>query len=198
MSPGNAPAALTTAARAALFSVLAMVFLALLAGCASAPPATPIVRSQKPPAEQFSLVARLSVRVDNRLDVVRLRWTRERGEERIGFFSPFGSQVAELTQPAAGPATLQRGRERQTAASINELTESLLGVSLDIDQAALWIQAVGLNVDEPRDLPARDGSLWRVTLEGIAQENGYDHATRLSAVKDGIMVKMVIEEWQAR
>ncbi len=167
-----------------------------MVGCATAPPSAPVVRSQKPPVEQFSLVARLSVRVDNRLDVVRLRWTRTRGEERMGFFSPFGSQVAELSQTAAGPATLRRGKETQTAASINEFTESLLGVSLDIDQAALWIQAAGLNVDEPRDLAARDGSLWRVTLEGIAQENGYDHATRLSAVKDGIMVKMVIEEWQ--
>ncbi len=185
------------AAWAARFIFCALV----LAGCATTEPplpSSPLARSDKPPAQQFSLKARLSVKVENRLDVVSLNWEREQGGDHIDFYSPFGSQVAELTQSSNGGATLRRGKEVQTAASVAELTASLLGVDLDLNQVALWIQAAGLNVGEPRDVPTGQGPPWRVTLEGIAQEKGYDRATRLSAVKEGVMVKMVIEEWQPK
>ncbi|MBI3715140.1 MAG: hypothetical protein HY255_04005 [Betaproteobacteria bacterium] len=186
MTPKRPVAALPAA-------ILTLVWL-LLAGCASVEP--PVARSDKPPAAQFSLTARLSIRVDQRLDVVRLRWKRDNVEERIGFFSPFGSQVAELVQPAGGPATLQRGKDSETAPSINDFTAKLLGVQLDIREMALWTQGAGLTVNETRSIASIDGAVWQVTLEGVAQVEGYDHATRLSAAKEGVIVKMVIEDWR--
>jgi len=183
-----------TRALAALPAALVAFVWLLLAGCVSVEPLA--ARSDKPPVAQFLLTARLSIRVDQRVDVVRVRWKRDDGEERIDFFSPFGSQIAELVQPAGGPATLQRGKDRETAPNINDFTAKLLGVQLDIREMALWTQGAGLTVNQTRTIASADGAVWQVTLEGVAQVEGYDHATRLSAAKEGVIVKMFIEEWR--
>ena len=178
------------------FAVACQVFfLVLMMGCASTPPRQNVLITNTSPAAYFSLAGRLSVRVNDRLDVGNIKWSRTAGEERLGIYTPFGSQVAELVKTADG-VRLRKGDEILTAATVGELTVALLGVALDIDQVAAWVQSVGLIADQPREMPLPDGSTWQVTASALRESGSHVFASRLSAIKEDTVIKLVVDEWR--
>ena len=192
-----------------LLAVMTMV------ACSSLPPSQPAVGRTTSEAQFFTLTGRLSIRQNDRLDSVKLVWSKDSREERLKFFTPFGSQLAELVKitPENGRAevTLNNGNQLTHAASIDELTESVLGVALEVDQIARWIQGAGLIEDLPQDIRLRDGSVWRVTAERFQNaQDIYRYAARISAVKGAhtavgaqfvagdISLRLVVDEWSAQ
>jgi outer membrane biogenesis lipoprotein LolB len=168
---------------------------ALLAGCATVQPSTLLPATNLSPAAHFELSARLSVRVGDRLDVGNIKWSRLPAIERLGVYTPFGSQVAALEKSAAG-VIVRKGDEVFRSASVGELTTTLLGVSLDLDEVARWVQSVGLTADETREQRLSDGTVWQVTCSGLRESAGQLYASRLSAVNGDTVVKLVIDEWR--
>ncbi|MEP7155362.1 MAG: outer membrane lipoprotein LolB [Betaproteobacteria bacterium] len=172
----------------------------LLQGCAtvSAPSLQPASSTAAAlPAKYFELQGRISVRVGERLDPGKITWTRSAQEERIKFFTPLGSQVAELVKVSGGPVTLRRGQETLTAATFTELTATMLGVPLDMDAIAAWTQGIGLTENESVEKRFGNGDVWQVTAEKFQSQGAYRFASRLTAISAETVVRLVIDEWHA-
>ena len=150
-------------------------------------------------AQTFSLNGRISVRVNDKFDSGQIRWSRSVDEERIGLYSPLGSQVAELLiDKRTNIVTLRQGTETTTAASVSELTQSMLGAPLDLDRLNEWVQGVGLIENQATDVTLANGEKWRVTAErfNVAGADGnYRFASRVTATRGDMVVRLVIDEW---
>jgi outer membrane biogenesis lipoprotein LolB len=178
---------------------------AALSGCATLPNETarPTATVTTPKvAAHFSLSGRISVRIDDRLDSAKIVWERNQNEERLKFFSPFGSQLAEVSRFKGGRTTMIQGNETTAAESIAELTQALLGVALETDEVARWVQGDGLTENVPFDFASADGTVWRVTAEKFesatsTDTSGYRYVSRLTATKGATRVRFVIDEWKA-
>lgn len=183
------------------FFVCAIFFvIANLGACTTTPlvpPATvTLPAGQSALAAYFSLNGRISVRVNDKVDSGQIRWNRSAVEERIGLYSPLGTQVAELiSNKRTGMVTLRQANETSSAASVAELTQSLLGVALDLDRMAAWVQGVGLRENENTDMTLGNGEIWRVTAERYVASGQYRFASRVTATSGDIMVRLVIDEW---
>jgi outer membrane biogenesis lipoprotein LolB len=167
---------------------LAGAALCVLASCATAPIAV-------------ELNGRVSVRVGERLETAKIVWSRGRAEERLQFFTPFGSQVAEVIVsrdgPSAGDVTLRRGSETVSASSMAQLTESLLGAALNTDEIARWVQGAGLREDQVVEVTLKDGAVWQVTAEKFQEKFRPDRVvTRLLAIKGDTVVRLFVDEWK--
>lgn len=179
---------------------MAAAALLALVGCASLP-APPVANKPAdiPLVESFELTGRISVRVGDRLETAKIIWQRSPAQERLQFFTPFGSQVAEVERNGSADVTLKRGTEVTTAASIASLTESLLGAPLDTGEIARWVQGAGLTEDEVVEVLLKDGAKWRVTAEKFQARLLPDRVvTRLLAVKDDTVVRLFVDNWQRR
>jgi outer membrane biogenesis lipoprotein LolB len=187
-----------------------MVYFCVLSGCASLPnepadSARPTATVTTPKvAVNFSLSGRISVRIDDRLDSAKIVWERNQNEERLKFFTPFGSQLAEVSRFKGGRTTMIQGSETTAAESIAELTQALLGVALETDEVARWVQGDGLTENVPFDFASADGTVWRVTAEKFesapSTNESKDHhrfVSRLTATKGATRVRFVIDEWKA-
>lgn len=177
-----------------------ILVLATFVGCTSAPKvpnASFTSRSDdRKLTDQFSLTGRISVRVGDKIDSGQIRWQRSARGERIGLYSPLGSQVAELvSDKLSGTATLGQGKEIFTAASVADLTHSLLGVPLDLDRLAAWVQGQGLLENEVVDVEFANGEHWLVTAERFQPVGEYQFASRLIATSKDIIVRLVVDEW---
>jgi outer membrane biogenesis lipoprotein LolB len=147
-------------------------------------------------ATQFSLSGRISVRVGDKIDSGQIRWKRSPSGERIGLYTPLGSQVAELVSDRlAGIATLRRDKETVTAASVAELTHSMLGVAIELDQLAAWVQGQGLIENESREVEFTGGDRWQVTAERYQHVGKHQFASRVIASSKDIVVRLIVDEW---
>jgi outer membrane biogenesis lipoprotein LolB len=148
-------------------------------------------------AEYFSLTGRLSVRQGDRLDTAKIEWLRERDLEVIRFYTPFGSQLAELTA-TAGSATLRRGEAIETAASTADLVARVLGVYVESSSLAGWLQGRGL--EQPLRSAGNTAAVeWRVSGEQWQQgprESRY--AGRLTAISPGgdTSLRLVVDRFE--
>lgn len=178
---------------------VSVIFAAMqMAGCASfgiAPP-QPAPSTMATLAKYFSLQGRISVRVGDKLESGRVTWAKLSPEERIELFTPFGGQVAELIKDTTGRVTLRRGREIETAASMEALTLALLGVALDLEEVARWTQAIGLADDVAAEKFFSNGDKWQVTASRIQVRGNHQIASRVSAVRGDTVVRLVIDEWR--
>jgi outer membrane biogenesis lipoprotein LolB len=173
----------------------------LLSACAtlsSAPDQSPAAVEPAQIARQYWLSGRLSVRVNDRLEIAKIVWERNAGGEHLQFFTPFGGQVADVVRAANGRVTLKQGEETREAESMGALTASLFGAALDTDEISRWIQMTGLADGAARDIALKDGTIWSVTAERPKLIGAYRIFERLSAIKGDTTVRLVIDEWQPR
>jgi outer membrane lipoprotein LolB len=177
---------------------LAWSFWLALASCATTEIAPAIDRL--PPVFDFSLAGRLSVRVADRIDSGGIRWERSTRpkEERIALFSPIGTQVAEIAPDSTGGFAFRRGNDYRSAATVEELAAELLGVALDLDRVAGWLQGAGLDDSGRGQASTRDGRIWTVLAEDFRRHSNAVVARRLSLSSGDTVVRLVIDEWNAR
>jgi outer membrane lipoprotein LolB len=176
----------------------------LLAGCATSPPVTvpeasPTLNSPQVFIERFALFGRLSVRVGDRLDAVRIEWTRDTDKETINFFSPLGSQLAQMSASLAG-ASLVRGDQTEYAPTVGELTQSLLGTPIDTGLLARWVQ--GLDVSVAANIPTATGdrlTRWTVRTEAVRAVDGIvggRFVTRMTATEGETTVRLFVDQFR--
>ncbi len=150
--------------------------------------------------DRFSLAGRLSVRVGDRLDSVRIEWTRSESGDIMRFYSPFGNQLALVTSTATG-AVLQRGDVVERADSIGALTLSLLGVGIDPKMLARWIQGFDLGAtDRLSNGGVEPADRWTIQAEGLREVAGVDGARvagRIAAQAGEISLRLVVDKFDA-
>ena len=207
--------------RLGILRLLAATLAALmLAGCAVS---LPVAEREQPVSptttqvfvERFQLSGRLSVRVADRLDSVRIEWVRDGVKETINFFSPFGSQLAQVLASSEG-ASLTRGEQTEYAKTIGELTQSLLGTAIDTGLLARWVQ--GLDVSNSVNAPiVTEGRLvrWTVRAEDVRAVGGVAvgvgagagegagerkpsgrYATRVTATEGETTVRLFVDQFR--
>lgn len=185
--------------RRCFFLCAAVVVAASLSACTSL--GTPIATTratagERVLAQHFSLNGRISVRINDRLDSGQIRWHRSVEVERIGLYSPLGSQIAELVHDlSTRTVTLRQGKETTSAATVAALMQSLFGVPLDLDRMAAWAQGAGLVENEVTAITFDSGDIWRVSAERYQSIGNYQFASRVIATSGDIAVRLVIDEW---
>lgn len=179
----------------------------VLCGCASVvTPTLDAVSSATPQtsllpiAPHFALSARMSLRVGERRDTLRIDWVRGSSEESLKLFSPFGSQLAEVivTRDGARMAYTADGKtETLQAASVGDLTAQTLGVRLDTALLARWIQGRDL-VGHATQSALSDAinTTWQVEAEQMRVIEGASVATRVTAIAGDTVVRVVIDEFR--
>jgi outer membrane biogenesis lipoprotein LolB len=169
--------------RAALLALA----LALLAGCAAVPPASPPpVLATVPKA--FEMSARLSIRQGDRSDIARLRWThRAQGDEWV-FSSPIGNEVARIESGPSGARLARAGGPGDEAPSFQALTEKVLGVPLDPAELNRWLHGQGARTGVPAE--------WNVTIDEKQAAGAIELAKRVTATRGDIVVKLVVDQYR--
>jgi outer membrane lipoprotein LolB len=149
----------------------AWILASWLGGCAMLPAPGPLPSLREAPAA-FEMSGRLSVRLGDRSDIARLRWTHRASADLWIIASPLGNEVARLTADASGASLSGPAEER--AASFAALTEKLLGVALEPAQLADWL----------------------VTLDETQAAGEVQLAKRLTARRGDVVVRLVVDEYR--
>jgi outer membrane biogenesis lipoprotein LolB len=196
--------------------VMASLLAILLTSCATTPVVAPPAELKTHDAnvvflDRFVLKGRLSVRVGEKLDTARIEWTREstpnatssaETRESMRFFTPFGSQVAEVIAEK-GKATLRRDKEIFEATGMAALTQQLVGVAINTDSLARWVQGIDLDKAVPvtlsQDSTSSDSQprKWQITAENfrpITGAPGSRVAARINAIEGDTVLRLVIDE----
>ena len=170
---------------ASIRALVALMLVALLAGCATVPPAREVPALQGVPTA-FEMSGRISIRVSDRSDIARLRWTRATGRDSWVIASPLGNEVARIESDAGGARV--SGALDESAASFAQLTEKLLGIAIEPDELAAWLHG-----RVPQAAP--DG--WKVTLDETQRAGAVDLARRLTATRGDTVVRLVVDDYRA-
>lgn len=163
----------------------ASVLVGWLGACALVPAPRELPALEGVPAA-FEMSGRLSVRLADRSEIARLRWTRQVGRDLWVIASPLGNEVARIESGPQG-ATLA-GPSDESAASFAELTERLLGVPLDPAQLAAWLHG---------RIPADAPGGWSVSLDETQRAGNVDLARRLTATRGEVVVRVVVDDYRA-
>jgi outer membrane lipoprotein LolB len=159
-----------------------VLVLALLSGCATAPPSP--VRPPVAQIEQFAFSGRIAVRQGDVRHNARVDWRHETGRDEILLTTPFGQGVAELTRDATGARLVLADQRRFAADDWSALSQQVFGFALPLGTSARWLLG---------DIAVTEG--WRVTI--VERESAAADAlpTVIELERDDIAVRLKIDEW---
>jgi outer membrane lipoprotein LolB len=163
----------------------ALLLAAALTGCAVAPPTRALPALEGVPAA-FEMSGRISVRVAERSDIARLRWTRGPSGDLWVIASPLGNEVARIEADAVGARVT--GALEESAPSFAALTTKLLGVALEPAELAAWLHG---------RVPPAAADGWKVTLDETQKAGIVDLARRLTAIRGDTVVRLVVDDYRA-
>lgn len=183
--------------------LLALLWLALLGGCALLPPApASAVRPAQPETAPFALNGRISAKYDGSHQSAGLRWTHQVQSDEILLLTPLGQTAARVYGDARS-AMLDTGDKHYQADNAESLMQQVLGWHLPVKALHHWV--LGLAVAESpasieRDDKGRitvlyqDG--WEVRYLRYAGTRPGDMPTRLQLSREDLQVQLLIDEWE--
>jgi outer membrane biogenesis lipoprotein LolB len=183
-------------------SLAALVILLTLGGCAAQPivsaPESTITAAY---VANFAITARVSVRVGEKRDTVKLDWTRRPPDESIKIFTPFGAQVADISANRDGAMmrySAGKTTETLSAATVADLTSQAMGVRIDTVILARWVQGIDLTGQaNPSAFPeSASAPAWTVEAEDFRLIDGAKVASRVTAISGDTVVRVVIDEFR--
>jgi len=158
-----------------------------LAGCAALEPA------REPPPElaaaprAFEMSGRISVRVADRNDIAKLRWTHRPESDAWVVSSPLGNEVARIDADKAGAVLRRAGAADERSTSFAELTGRLFGAALDPVALAGWLHGAK---------PDAAHAGWNVTIDESQRAGAVDLARRITATRGDTIVKLVVDGYR--
>jgi outer membrane biogenesis lipoprotein LolB len=157
----------------------------LVSSCAAlAPPLAPIALDGLP--SSFEMSGRLSVAQAGRGDIARLRWTHAPATDLWVLASPVGTELARIERSGEGLVVERPGEAAVRAASFSRLSEQLLGAAIDERLLIAWLHG--------RPLAGPEG--WRVTIDESQRLGDRDIARRITASRDEVTVKLVVDAYR--
>ena len=157
----------------------------LLAACAATPPRELAPLAAVPAA--FEMSGRIAIRQGSSSEIARLRWTHRSASDLWIIASPLGNEVARIESSPRG-ATLSQGGDPQSAPSFAALTQRALGVALEPATLAAWLHG---------DIASAASTGWAVTLDETQAAGAVTLARRLSATRGDVVVRLVVDDYQA-
>jgi outer membrane lipoprotein LolB len=202
--------------RRAPAGLAAGVAVLLLTACASLPEPSPVTlpvpidwpqrRAQLQQRADFTLKGRLAVAAGEEGFSAGLRWQQRDADGLIELDGPFGVGGLRLqVRGAALELTTARGERLDGAAARGEL-ERRLGFALPLESLRYWVRGVpdpARAADERLDATAQrlaglaQGG-WTVDYAAYVEDPaGGPLPRRLSAVREGARLRLVIEAWSS-
>jgi outer membrane biogenesis lipoprotein LolB len=132
---------------------------------------------------------RISVKVADRSDIAKLRWTHRPASDAWVISSPVGTEVARIESNERGAWLQRSGEPEERAPGFAALTERLLGAALDPAMLSGWLHGAA---------PARGANAeWSVTVDEKQRAGAVDLAKRMTATRGDTVVKLVVDSYRA-
>lgn len=164
----------------------ALLATALLAAACTVLPPAPVPLDGLP--EAFEMAGRLSVAQSGRGEILRLRWRHRADEDDWVLATPVGTEVARIERRGAGLVLHRPGESPVQAASLADLTESLLGAALDERLLVAWLHG----------RPVAGLGEWVVTIDESQRFGAMEVARRVTALRGEVTVKLVVDDYRAQ
>lgn len=173
----------------------------LLSACATTPTTV-----QRPTAADAPFVfnGRIAIIQPDRRDSAGLRWTHDAASDEVLLLSPLGQAVARIISDTQG-VTLEADGEKHMAPDAEALTQELLGWQLPLSGLRYWVAALPAPSGEfhsEQDALGRMSVLyqqgWTIHYTRYAGEARDALPLRLSLQREGMEVRVLIDEWEAQ
>lgn len=191
----------------------ALIALALLAGCRTAPVLTPAPaappwperRPQLQGLEHYALKGRVAVAAGDQGFNARLRWTQDGARSQVALEGPFGAGGVQVTSDGHDLDVMTAdGREMHSDAARSELT-SRLGFEPPLASLRYWILGVpdpAAPASETLDpahqrLSALEQDGWRIDYADYTAVRGQWLPARLTLQRATVRVKLLVDDWQS-
>ena len=194
----------------ALLSLTALLLIAALAACRSAPTPQPaaeswqVRRPQLQARAHFVLSGRVAVATGNEGFNANLRWVQDGPSSQVTLEGPLGVGGAQIS--ASGDElhlVTSRGEQMQSDAAHAALAQRL-GFDPPISSLRYWV----LGVPDPAQ-PATEAldptqqhlsqltqSGWHVSYSAYTSASGEPLPARLTLERDAVRVRLLVENWQ--
>lgn len=151
----------------------------------------------------FELSGRIAVQVDGEGSSARIKWSHRGDVDAVDVYTPIGSIVAViLVSPRTG-AVLETKDQVYEAASVEALTQRVLGWRLPLAGLKYWAQGqanplVVTDAVASRDAQQRltyleqDG--WKITFESYVEKSMRPRVIRLEF--QDLKIRFVLDEWE--
>ncbi len=183
-----------------------------LAGCASLPqPQTPadaeLYRQHQlrtAGISAFSLSARMAVQTEQRGFSGTVRWQHAAEGDRLAFFSPLGSQVAEIVSAANSITLTTSDQKTYTAQDAETLLQQTMGWSLPLQGLRHWV--LGRPADGAFDAIAWDAEGrftrlrqhgWDIEYPVYATVNGVTLPSKVLLRSQKLNLKLLVDRWES-
>jgi outer membrane lipoprotein LolB len=180
-----------------------LIWVLLLAGCASAPlPAPPLVRPAGGASAPFVLNGRISVKHDGERSAANVRWAHRAADDDILLLAPFGRTVAHIVSDAEG-VVLDTQDKHYSAQDTEALTEKALGWHLPLAGLRYWVLAepaptdiAQIERDANRQISVMRQDGWEIRYTRYATEAADSLPQRMSLKREGTELQLLIDEWE--
>lgn len=176
-----------------------IVLLSLLLSACATPPG--VVQRPATDDAPFVINGRIAIIQPERRDSAGLRWTHEAGADEMLLRNPFGQTVARITSDRQG-VTLEAEGKIHVAQDAETLTQELLGWQLPLSGLRYWVAALPAPGGEFRSEQDEQGRMavlyqqgWTIRYTRYAGAARDALPLRLSLQRDGMEVRVLIDEW---
>lgn len=181
----------------------AVIIMLLLAGCASAPPQTALLRPEHGQTA-FTLNGRISVKYDGERSSANLHWKHLADDDDVLLLAPLGMTVAHIRRDEHGTEMDASGRH-YAARDSGELMQRVLGWHLPLDGLQYWVLArpqPGVGAEEKRDIDGRMDMLrqdgWEIRYTRYAAQASDSLPLRMTLQREGLEILLLVDEWQVQ
>jgi outer membrane lipoprotein LolB len=175
--------------------------LAAVAGCASTRPQQVLPASNEGIVE-FSLNARVAVKLDDRGYTASLRWRHSATSDSLRLLSPVGSTVGAIESDEAGATLTTADKKVYRSDDAQALTREVLGWDLPLAGLRYWVTgradpSATVQAEERDDrqrLRALTQNDWRIAYLEYFGDSAMP--ARLSLVYDRLKLRLIVERWE--
>lgn len=150
--------------------------------------------------EYFELTARVAVRFGEKSATGRIQWRHAAAGDDMLITTPLGQGIARIQRRADEFELVTADNKRYVASDAEALTDAVLGWRLPLAGLSDWVRArarSGIPARSLRDdgnrLVELDQDDWRIEYQDYEGER----PSRLRLIRDGLEIRMVVDQWQA-
>ncbi len=174
----------------------------LLSGCASTVLAPTQTRPAQAEQAPFAFNGRVATQHEGQGSSAGVRWTHRGAEDEILLLAPLGRTMARIKGDAQG-VVLEAAGKYYAAKDAETLTEQVLGWHLPMAGLRYWVLALPAEGSEAEIERGAHGQLkvlrqdgWEIRYLRYATEAPDSLPLRLTLQRDGMEIKLFIDEWE--
>jgi outer membrane lipoprotein LolB len=201
------------AAHTARCAFAVLVFVALLAGCRTVPPATvagpganapwPEQRAALESFAKYSLTGRVAVAAQGQGFSAGLRYAQQPQRSDLSLDGPLGIGGLRVELEGADLRIFTSRGERLDGLAARAELERRLGFALPLAELRWWLLGIPAPGDSELNQDAVSGEIrdftqngWRVSINSRAPDLGFALPRRLTAEREGARLKLLVETWR--